>query len=927
MTRFDVHAELDLGGRFPGITSRKWSDISQHVYTRDDIEISRGRPDEGSKTDPASCKLTLDNRDGRYSPRNPEGPHYGRIGRNTPLRVWMGPPTRGTVWNGTTKVTAHDAPRVEAATDDCLLVCAWGDVSGGNYTVPSGMTAGPELDGPVSTTVTASETLTSAGETSVRTATHDLSDTYAAASIAVPGAGGSVPVIEEEHADAAGNSNFTITTTSSVQAGWWLLVFHCWNFDSRGTMLAEPQGDPGDWYPMGSAGVSGSVPHMRAWVRRVTVAGQQNVTFRGDPDDASFDHHGRVLVLSNVVFHSPRFTGEVSAWPPRWDPSGTDVRTPIEASGLLRRLGNLRSPLRSPLLRESLRAHEGTPVAYWPMEDGSNASTLAAVQDNVRPMRIIRGDPDLSSYDGFAASEPLPQMRNATMHANVPEHSGSDTQVRWLMHIPEGGITDATPIIDVVTTGDASRWQVRYETDGLSVHVFDPAGVKIYSNFISWSPAVEGTHFRMSLELSQNGSDVDYALASLQVGDDTGSVFRDTITGRSFGRIGAVRLGADQGLEGTALGHVAVYDQITSIFDVGAALNAWRDEAAGRRIERLCREADITFTATGDLDETAAMGPQGARTLLDLLRECADADLGILAEMRADIGLYYRTNASLYNQSAVQLDYAAGDLHPPLEPIEDDRTLANDVTASREGGSSARAVKTSGPLSTQMPPAGVGTYDSEVTINVASDDQLPDQAHWRLHLGTIGELRYPTVTVAIHGRPSLDAAVSGVDPGDRLRILNTPDWLPPGAVGLIAEGFSETINAFAWTWQVNTSPDTSHTVGVLNSDTLGRLDTSGSELNAGITASATSMDVAITAGPLWVTATDQFPLDVEVGGEVIRVTAISGTSSPQAFTIERSVNGVSKSHDAGVAVSLAQPMILALGQSGEEQSDFAPLYP
>lgn len=40
--------------------------------------------------------------------------------------------------------------------------------------------------------------------------------------------------------------------------------------------------------------------------------------------------------------------------------------------------------------------------------------------------------------------------------------------------------------------------------------------------------------------------------------------------------------------------------------------------------------------------------------------------------------------------------------------------------------------------------------------------------------------------------------------------------------------------------------------------------------------------------------------------------AFSGASSPQTFTVTRSVNGISKSHEAGAAVSLAYPAYLAL---------------
>lgn len=51
------------------------------------ISISRGRPSEGQNSDTATATLTLDNRSGSFSPRNPNGPYYGFLGRNTPLRI------------------------------------------------------------------------------------------------------------------------------------------------------------------------------------------------------------------------------------------------------------------------------------------------------------------------------------------------------------------------------------------------------------------------------------------------------------------------------------------------------------------------------------------------------------------------------------------------------------------------------------------------------------------------------------------------------------------------------------------------------------------------------------------------------------------------------------------------------------------------
>lgn len=67
-----------------------WVDITAYVMVRDDsgnISITYGGRDEGSTAEQATCALLLDNRDGRFSPRNPVGTYYGLIGRNQPVRV------------------------------------------------------------------------------------------------------------------------------------------------------------------------------------------------------------------------------------------------------------------------------------------------------------------------------------------------------------------------------------------------------------------------------------------------------------------------------------------------------------------------------------------------------------------------------------------------------------------------------------------------------------------------------------------------------------------------------------------------------------------------------------------------------------------------------------------------------------------------
>ena len=53
----------------------------------DGIQITRGRSDEISGIEPSVCTVTLDNSDGRFTPRNAAGAYYPNVKRGRPLRV------------------------------------------------------------------------------------------------------------------------------------------------------------------------------------------------------------------------------------------------------------------------------------------------------------------------------------------------------------------------------------------------------------------------------------------------------------------------------------------------------------------------------------------------------------------------------------------------------------------------------------------------------------------------------------------------------------------------------------------------------------------------------------------------------------------------------------------------------------------------
>ncbi|MEU0296974.1 hypothetical protein ABZ136_33525, partial [Streptomyces microflavus] len=284
-------------------------------------------------------------------------------------------------------------------------------------------------------------------------------------------------------------------------------------------------------------------------------------------------------------------------------------------------------------------------------------------------------------------------------------------------------------------------------------------------------------------------------------------------------------------------------------------------------------------------------------------------------EMPGALGLVYRTRTSLYSQSpALVLPY--GSIAPSLEPVEDDQSVRNDVTASRRGGGSGRAVVETGPLSVlPSEQGGVGIYDESVELNLADDAQAQPMAEWLAHLGTVDEPRYPSVKINLHKHPELIPAVLKLRIGDLVRLTGLPLWVGQPTTDLHLMQIQHEPRPRAWTVTLVGTPASPYRVGVVEDPVLGRADTDGSELAAGVTAMATTLSVAVTAGPLWITTAShpaQFPVSITCGGEEMTVTAISGGSSPQTFTVTRSANGISKPHEAAAPLSLTHPMRAAL---------------
>lgn len=271
-------------------------------------------------------------------------------------------------------------------------------------------------------------------------------------------------------------------------------------------------------------------------------------------------------------------------------------------------------------------------------------------------------------------------------------------------------------------------------------------------------------------------------------------------------------------------------------------------------------------------------------------------------------------NVYVGGATAVALDYGAGHISEPFEPVDDDQSTRNDVTASRSGGNSVQVEQTDGPLNVADPPAGVGRYDTSTTVNVAADQQLGSQAAWRVHLGTVDEARYPTVRVDLAANPDLIPDMAALDVGDALTIDNPPPNLPPGRIEQLAQGFTESIGVVGLDVTANCSPASPWRTGTYDTD---RYDTAGTETTTAVDAVQTEIVLKTVKGPRWIQTGEpvaDFPFNIIIGGEVMTVASIVDEPGDglQRFTVTRSVNGIAKPHPVGASAALANPAVYAL---------------
>lgn len=876
MPSFAPRAELFVLGA--------WTNITDRVFKRGELRHTRGSRAAAILPDTGECKPQLNNSDGRFSEDNPLGPYYGDLGINTGFRVSARAGTPGLDLTGsfTDAATTPDAAAIDITGDIDVRF----DATLQNWT---GYT------GTVNTVHMIGKFDLAAGTKSWFLATRNGllyfewsangTDVLSALSTAPP------PVLSNGRQAIKvtmdvdnGASGRTITFyTAPTMAGPW-------------TMLGSPVVQAGATSIYNSAialrigqatGVGFTSPLGRVNSAEVrsgiggSLAASPDFNAQTDGTTSFTDSAGRLWSLAgaaSITDRRVRLRHEMNSLPVRWHVSGNDVWVPAETAGVLRRLDRARRPLKSALRR---RISSYSPLAYWPMEEGSAATQASSPFRGVAPLKLAPAN--WAADDSLVSSAPLPTINSSSstpcmMSGKIPSPIFNPTEwgVQWLYRMDTVNTTIRT-IMRILATGTVREWFIQMNNGTTRVIGRDEDEATVFTQDIATGANLYGQWIKVEFNAVQNGpTTIDWHIGFVELDGSAGGFngsFAGTMVGRPTG-VASPTGGFSADIDGMAIGHISAWTtDDTAAYD--NALSGWAGETAGARIRRLATEENLPLRVNGYPPNQMAMGPQRTRAALDLVAECVDADGGIIYEERGRPVLRYRARETLYNQPAgLVLDYTAPGLAAPLEPTPDTEGVTNDVTVTREDGASGQAVLDSGRLSALDPPNGIGVgYDTEVTLNLESDDQTEPIAYWRLHLGTVEGPRYPRVRVMLHRAGALADQILAVDIGDKIVIRNPPPWMPPGDIELIVQGYEEIIDEYAWDIIFSCTPATPWTVGTVTDPASGWVDTDGSELASAATSTATALDILTTDGLVWKPDPAETPFDLKVGGEEVRVTA------------------------------------------------------
>lgn len=908
-------------GANPNTTPTSWGayevDISQYVRRPGQdggapIHYQWGKQDESTQTDAGSMTLTLDNRDGRFSTEKIDGPYYGLIDTNTPIRL------------GVVAATDTFTRTVSGALG---AAAGWG----GNW-------ANTELG-------VGTNTYSVDGS-------RGLINTAAASSFSsalLTGASGRdldvvstiVPIVTASGASYGLGHALRYTNVNNF-------VFSTLEFNPAGTVtikirrrylgveteLASSNPIPSSSYTAGVAWmlrtqIDGDTMRVKAW----PAAGSEPAAWMISGDDPDNDGttvatyavrfvgntNGAVnfVGMDSITVTGLEWTGYVVSWPLRWDITGNNSWVPITAGGILRRLRQGTNPIQSPLRRQLSKTADVS--GYWPLEEGSDAKYFLPVSKNTAPATMADVSP--GSDNTLAGASVAPVMNSATskiVAQTKVANGGTGMSAMVIFKFPSLPAAK-TRIIRVRTSrGPAPIWDFSIESSGsTTVEALSADGTVLSSATNGPGFPLAGEWVAWQLETDNSGASTSWSALYHKVETNAGYYAQTgTVAGTTITNVTAMEVG---GLQGMAVSHIWLGQNTLPFVNATFAnvVAGWNGETAGRRFIRICSEAGIPYSVAGTsaiIDSTEVMGPQKESKTMAAIQACIDADYAVLVERGAGLEMIPRITRWNLTQT-MALSVASGHIAEVPQPTRDDQRLRNKWTVSRSNGASA----------TYQDDDSIdrnGEWEDSASINVFDDSVLENHAAWRVSIGTQKRARWPSISIDLARNPSLANSWRKRFYGWRFGVTSGLTQVKGNEPDLIMEGFQADLDPDRWNIEMNATSAQTWTAAVTDDTGIyGRADNEYCTTTS--TISATTLSIPITTGtllglnmPKWDNTAGLWSggVDFNIGGERVTVTSITNGAG-QAQTLNATVRGVggyAASHASGTSVSLWNPATVAL---------------
>lgn len=579
-----------------------------------------------------------------------------------------------------------------------------------------------------------------------------------------------------------------------------------------------------------------------------------------------------------------QFTGTIEQMQAVY-PGGKSSSMDILAIGTWGGIAANNEPLRSPMYRTITGSTPGIPQpwAYWPMEDGADATVFASGLAGGKAAPILPGVAPAADAT-MLGSLPVATLDAGTGTAQVqfaiPTYADTGA---WAIQVPvklHSGAPGSGAQLWAHMPGNILALASIEPNFGLSLMV----GTEELSDFFVTDTTFNGDVVDVWLLLVLAGDDTELFQAHLY--NDQGISVASISQTAPAGRFGTVSLGTanPQGDASAdlSLGHWAVYTDpayqpTVHAPTIARSMSGFDGELVTDRLARLGAEEGKTITIVGTTDKT--MGPQQPGTLAQNLLDCQQVDGGILSDSLTDQELIYRTLSDMYNQEP-RFTARLGTWTPDMAPVWDNQQIANDWTVTRIGGASARAADDD-----HVAKIGRRILGTSPPLNTATDAMLDEQAGWRLRVGTAAGPRYPKAGINMRDSAAarLADAVVQLEAGDRAAgdASSLPPQHPPYGLDQLVIGWRVSLDAYEWLIRPVLVPYEPYAVGVAGDQaTPGSWSQTGDdtqlvdELAEGATSALVHSD-----GPPFTTDGSELTysrLELDVGGEACPVPATPG---------------------------------------------------